>query len=536
MFWLFKDKRDTAIALTFSLIFAFFTSYGWALKNIGALEWDDRIIIFINIVIIAMIVGEGYLRLKGWIVQNKVHVNDGYNNSGGRKYFLGCAIVILTLWIPVFCAYYPGIFSYDVAGQISQATEGYNTHHPLLHTLYILFFYTLVGHKLLHNYTVGIAMASVTQMTVFSMMISYVHLYLYRCGFHRTTRYVLVGMSALLPYFSLLAISMTKDVLFAGFVAVFVTCLCYWEKVPDYFNKKFRIVLYISSVMGVILFRNNGIYGIAVVTGICGVLAFYRKSNYRQFVFTFAGLVMGVLINSGLKAGLQAQSGSLNEILSLPYQQISCVYHNKYDELAKEEVSEIENWIPTVEHYNPYCADGVKGVARGKNHLREFIKFYIKLGIKFPASYIRGGIQNNLGYLYLWDVSHSKIYGNDLEGRQGYLLTDTKQGFGVDHRSQFPALENIYEILYTTNKYQNILILDLLCSPAFYFWGIVLFCFYAVDLGWRIIKLPLLFIAVYMMTLFAGPCVLIRYALPYIICLPVLFDCTFTWNKVKILE
>lgn len=523
MFRLFKERRETIIALIFSTIFAFFNSYGWAIQNIGTLEVSDRIIIFINTVIIAFVVGECYLRLKDWSVQNKIHVSEGYRENEGLKYFIVCIIVMLVFWMPVFCAYYPGLFAYDVAGQIPQTTEGYNTHHPLLHTLYLQFFYDLVGYKLFHSYNAGIALASVTQMISFSIMLSYVHLFLYRMNFHKIVRYMLVGMSALLPYFSVLAISMTKDVLFSGFVAVFVTCLCYWEKMPGYYNKKSRIILYVGSAVGVILFRNNGIYSVVAVTCICGIVSLCKKNNYRQFLLTVMGLIVGLAINDGLKMGLQAQEGSLNEALSLPYQQMSYVYHNKYNELTNEEISEIENWIPTVESYNPYCADGVKGVARGKDNIKDFIKFYIKLGMKYPAPYFRGGTQNNLGYLYLWDVSHAQIYGKDLNGRQGYLLTDTKQGFGVEHRSLFPALENVYEILYTTNEYQNILILRLLCSPALGFWCIVFCFFYTVDMKKRMIKLPFLFIAIYILTLFAGPCVLIRYALPYIICLPLLF-------------
>lgn len=430
--------------------------------------------------------------------------------------------MIFLLWIPVFLAYYPGLFAYDVMSQIPQAIGSYSTHHPLIHTLYLQFFYNLIGGKLLNNYNSGIAFASLVQMFLFSMMISYTHLFFRRIGVWRWVRYMLIGLTAILPFFSMLAISMTKDVFFSGFVALFVTNLCYWEKDENYYGRMLTVIFYIISICGVILFRNNGIYGVVIVTLGIGCSLILREKRSKQFLYTLVGLLIGILINCGLKVGLQAQKGSLNEALSLPYQQISCVYNRNYDELAEDEVKQIRDFIPNVEQYNPSLSDPVKANAYGADDLKGFLSLYMKLGLKYPASYIRAYTQHNLGYLYILDISSSRIYGYTLEERQGYLLTDTKQGFDIEHKSFVPILEKVYERLYTTNKYQDLLILDLLCSPGFYFWGIVLIMFYCADLRCRKLFYPALFVGTYMLTLLDGPCVLIRYALPYIVCFPVM--------------
>ena len=73
MVMLFKEKRDSLIALMFSTVFAFFNAYGRMIKNAGKLDFSDRIIVLVNTVIIALIAGEGYLRLKKWMIQKRAH-------------------------------------------------------------------------------------------------------------------------------------------------------------------------------------------------------------------------------------------------------------------------------------------------------------------------------------------------------------------------------------------------------------------------------------------------------------------------------
>ena len=58
---------------------------------------------------------------------------------------------------------------------------------------------------------------------------------------------------------------------------------------------------------------------------------------------------------------------------------------------------------------------------------------------------------HNAGYFGLTDTSFSRIYGTT--NRQGIFLSDTKDGFGIEHTSYFPELENLYERLYTSNAY-----------------------------------------------------------------------------------
>ena len=136
---------------------------------------------------------------------------------------------------------------------------------------------------------------------------------------------------------------------------------------------------------------------------------------------------------------------------------------------------------------------------------------------------------NTIGYWYLDDLSHSEIYGTDLSARQGYLLSDTKKGFGVESHSLFPSLEKLYENLFSANKYQLIPILSILFNPSFYQWLFFFLIVYALYTKNKASLLCCFLLIGNSITLFFGPCVIIRYAFPLVIFCPILFG--ITYNK-----
>lgn len=529
MLYLFKEKQNTISALLFGALFSAVNLMGQCLENNLSIDAGQYFFIAVKTMIFALIIGEIYLRLEALIKKagekkkNSVSAFDKTASfiDNDRKYFLACFLVLCIAYIPVFLAYYPGLFAYDVDTQIPQFIEGYSKHHNLIHTLYLHFFYYFVGGELLQSYTLGIAWASIVQMLVFSMMISYIHLFLRRIKIDLKVRIVLIGLSALLPFFSVLSISMTKDVFFTGFAGILAVGLYYWEKDAGHYYKTYNQVIYILSIVGTILFRNNGIY--AVLLSACAGIVFmiFLKRNFRYLWCTAIGIILAILISSGMAAVLSAANGSQNEMLSIPYQQMAYVYNTKYESLTQEEKAEIIELIPDAEQYNPHLSDPIKASAIGAYHKKQLLQCYLQLLVKYPVEYVEAFFLHNAGYFYIGDSSHAAIYGASLEKRNGYLLTDTKAGFGVEHKTYFKTLETFYEDLYSANAYQDFFLLRILCSPATYFWIFVLLCFYGIDLR-SFYPVQFAFTFGLIITVLAGPCVLIRYAFPYIICIPVL--------------
>lgn len=520
MLYLFKKKKNTISAMIFGACFTGINLMGKCLENSLTIEGKQYLGIGLAAILGSLLIGEIYLRMENLIAQKGMKRSEHWIKND-KVYFLICTAVLCAAYLPVFLAYYPGLFAYDVDTQIPQYVTGYSKHHNLIHTLYLHFFYYFIGEKVFGSYTVGIAWASVVQMILFSVMISYVHLFLRRRNVSCKIRMTLVALSALLPFFSVLSVSMTKDVLFSGFVGLLCVCLYYWENQESAYKKPGNLLLYIFSIIGTILFRNNGIYAVlfSFLTGT--VFIGIRKKNIRYLASTIVGIAAALMISNGMAGALSASNGSANEMFSIPYQQIAHVYETENAQLTQDEKEEILNLIPDVEKYDPHISDPIKANATGAYQKKELLSCYIKLFFKYPVHYVEAFVMNNSGYLYIGDTSHSEIYGATLSERSGYLLTDTKEGFGVEHKTYFAALETIYERLFSVNEYLNNIVLAAVCSPAVYFWLVILLAFFAFDLRKPCI-IQFAFLAGLMLTMMAGPCALIRYALPYIICLPVL--------------
>lgn len=492
---------------------------GVVYESINQIKYGRGVFLAIAVFLCA----EMYLRLRDMIASKFVKRTDKLLDGNNRKY-LFYMFVTIVMWLPVFLAYYPGLFTYDVFAQIPQPP--YYTQHPLIHTLLLQFFYYEIGEKLTGSYNVGMACYCIIQMLILAAAIAYMHLFLYRMGIGRKARSVLLIYTGIFPVYSVLSISTTKDIIFTAFFLVLFLCLCYWNMAQYFFEERNMQVLYIVSIVGVILFRNNGIY--CVILLIAAILVMMRgRDILKLLLWTVVGIVLAFVIHGALKYSTHALNGSKNEMLSVPYQQISYVYNTRYDELSEDEVLQIEKIIPNVNDYRSECADNVKASGTASENKKEFIEIYLRLLKRYPISYTLAFLRNSMGYWYLFDTTNAEIYGYGPEGRKGYMLTDTKSGFNIEHVSYFPALENLYERWFSLNEYQKNPLLFVLCSLALYFWAVVLCIFYAVGLKSKHILLPVTLLLGYGITVFAGPCALVRYAFPIIVCVPPLFAATF---------
>lgn len=525
---LFRSFKESFNALLFAFLLSFFSVIGYFMNIEDAPLQNKYTYVCVGggiVVILTFLMGELYLRLRDLLLMI-VPKEKPESSSGDIKAYFCYLTVTMLMWLPVFLAYYPGLFAYDVGSQIVQRIGSYTTHHPLIHSLMLQFFWQVIGYKLTGNYNVGMACYTIFQMLLLAMAIAYMHLFLYRMKAGRKFRIVMIVFMGIFPVYSVLAISMTKDIIFAAFFLVLFLCLCYWEMMPDFFEKRHFNVLYVFAAIGTILFRNNGIYGLILL--LIASLVFGGREKRKKFLFlSVASILISLPISGILKAATQASPGSINEMLSVPYQQLSYVYQTKQDELSPDAIKDIETMIPNVEYYRPNLADPVKRDGQAEANIGLFVSLWFRMFVKYPALYIDAFLHNTMGFWYLFDTTNAQIYGYGLEKRQGYLLTDTKPNLHVEHVSYFPALEELYENLFSANKYWDIPWLFILCSLALYVWIVILCTFYAVNQRSRQAILPVAFLLSYIITALMGPCALIRYVFPIISCIPPLFIIIF---------
>lgn len=442
-----------------------------------------------------------------------------------RGYFFRCFCVIFVGWLPVFLAYYPGIFAYDVHTQITMVKNAeYTTHHPLIHTLMLKFFY-LLGERM-GSYTTGIAIYTLFQMVLCALILSYVLWYLYLRRVKSVIRIGMLLFFALWPMNSLLVISATKDTLFSMFMLLFVVLtLRFLEE--EAFRKSIPGcgMLTVSGMM-VVLFRNNGKYALAVWAVIFVVfLLITRMEKWEKGLgigLAIGMLCAGMLVNTVMVKATDAAPGSKNEMFSIPIAQIARCYAFRSSEMPPEMLNDIEKLGISTGDYVLPTADIAKGkmIIEGQEEL--FFRVWWKLFRQYSGVSIDAFLYINQGNISLDDVSHAHVYGSNPEERKGYLITSTAKGYGVEHYSLFPWLEQRYEELFTLNKCQEIPFLATLFAPAFYFWLLAACVLHAIlTKNYKIIVVSMLLLAYYG-TVLLGPCSLVRYMFPLIVSAPVL--------------
>lgn len=509
---IFKSRRERIIYTIFSYIFILLYTVGkyMELNNLTLLIIMKLMFISILLAIILSIFIPKIIEIYKKIFKSNNKIT--FQKSDMKNLFI-YILVLFLCWMPVLIAYYPGIFSYDVYVQIG---KNYTNFQPILHSFILNLFYDF-GFKV-GSVTFGMFLYTIFQMIIFSCSLSYVLLFMKRIGINNKVIKSILLFFGLVPIFSILSISITKDIIFTSFVAILCTNFAYYSTDSNLVNNKKINILTIVSIIGTCFFRNNGKYVIILLL-IMGILLL--KENRKKILsMIFISFIFFSFSNKCLIKILNAQKGPANEMLSIPYQQIASVYYFEKNNLTKNEKKDILEIIPDVKKYNYSLSDPVKTRGRLTNNIKKSAKIYKKYLFKYPIHYVEAFIRNIQGFWYIDDVTNSEIYGKG-NNRQGYLLTDTKKGFNVKHKSYFPVLENIYEKLFSFNKYQDIPIISIIFSLSIYIWIILLLFMYSIKNKQKNVYFVYSFIFLLLLTILAGPCALIRYALPYIVCVPI---------------
>lgn len=482
----------------------------------------------------------GDVRMKA---SERKDVTEKYSWQQAWLFYTG---IILLLWAPVFLAYYPSVFAYDAEGQLYQViAHDYSTHHPLLHTLFLGAFFR-IGGEVFGSYQTGMALHSVVQMVLMAGTFGYALAYLKRRGVGACRRIVLLLFYGLFPTNSILALSTTKDVLFSAFVLLYT--LGMYEMVSP--SKKDTVcgrkeyAVYMLWVVLMLLFRNNAVYAFAgTLPVVCYGLHRTEKGGgtwKRYVLYSLAALALSGVWNAALKTATDARSGSPREMLSVPLQQMARTRVKAEETLTLDVREELEQYLPSewvFAAYNPYLADPVKNRAVIHDNPAGLVKTWVKLGVEHPGIYIDAFLDNSIGYWFLEDQTHARIYGIGTESGFGYLSTDNRTmppGCEVVERSYMPRLRVFMERIVSDNCYQKIPLVRLIFAPAFYWWMLCIYMAAVIYTRRYRLLLPVVFLVIYYMTLLLSPTVLIRYMYPYVVTVPALWLLERCEGRVKV--
>lgn len=458
------------------------------------------------------------------------------------RHFLGAYGVILAGFMIPFATYYPAIMAYDVIPQLDQIrVSGYTTHHPLIHTL-MLSMSLKIGEILpfVNNADrAGLAVYTILQMLIVAGGFAYVYVFMSRKGVHRYLCYFFVLCAAFYPTHGMLAVSITKDTIYAVLVMLFTVFI--W----DLFTREDArepavgwLCAYLVLTVLLLLFRNNSIYAwilfVAIATPVLWKIKRNNRVFFRRICMTHvSALALYLIINLIMTTASHAGNTTYaREMLSVPAQQIARVIAYHGEKLTKQDMSRLErvwgeNNLP---EYVPANADRSKrDISNDKNVLKVLAKEWVSLGIRYPQEYIRAFLLKNKGMWYLEDST----YLNDIYSyAKGYLqitYPGDQQEYvetlvpGYVRHQRLQILQSVYRYFAGGDEvWRYVPPLALIMQPAFYIWLLFYYCVCCIGLKKGTWLLPAVYLLALTGTLLLGPCVLVRYLYPVMLAVPVL--------------
>ena len=523
---LFSSNREKIISLIFGILFVSLYISGLVIASGGGYNEKSMGFMLVSCCLFSAAIGIGYHFINLFLAKQFETAPYESQSLLLRHPLTFPFATMLLCWMPVFFALYPGLFAYDVGSQIPQTFGSYSKHHPLLHTFFLKAFYKL-GEKI-GSYNTGMALSVLVQMAMLALSLAYSIRYLIRIRVKKTTVIAVLIFFSTIPIFPILAVSMTKDILFsAAFLASLIKILELRDGgFKDLGIRNWMLIFVLFTLTA--LLRNNGKYAVFAVVAVFFIEALITKSNRKQTYVLAVTTIMLISVSDAVLTDVtQASEIRKNEMMSVPYQQLARAYKYNPASFSSEDASSLKNLIPNIGNYNQYLSDPIKLTAtvfNSSENQKLFCRIYFKYMLRILDRYAEAFLANTMGYWYLDDISAAPQ-------PWGLFAMYTTSGFGVTHESKFNWLDRTLKMLFNENKYQELPVISVLFNMGMYFWLLLTSIFYCIQQKKKTVTVPLVFIIVYTATIFAGPCAYFRYAFPVIVCIP--FFMAVAYNEPK---
>lgn len=542
-------KRNLSCSVVAGLIFSICMVLGRELCIYGSVDYDASNV-YIKVLLLWPVFTAFMSLLLSWIggfSQGDKALSAFYPNSRytpDYKLFLVLWLIIFVCWIPIFLAAYPGVYRYDAPYQTDYVVLNGRIwgHHPVLHTIYLMVTLTL-GNSLFGSYESGMAIYSISQMLILSVIYAYACYYLAKKKAPLFLQILSAAYFALIPFNGVMAVTATKDTLFAGFFLLSALFTAELAEDPKRFTaSRFELIRYAFVLLCMCVWRNNGIYILIVFLPIV-IIALHRYWK-NLLIMSAAVLVLYAAYSGPMMNLLDVAPGNSREALSVPMQQMARAALYAEDELSEEELNNIHDLINEdyVQKYNARISDPVKSGFKTSVLFREpfrYLKTYFSVGLKCPDVYLDAFLDLSLGNWY-----PDMVYPDTSTGHQYIEYEDWTLAYENTRRSdkqiiparesKLPALDEWLTTYSMDVTQQNVPVFSMLISSGFMFFLIVAVCTVILYFK-RYVRLltPLMLLGLWG-TVMLGPIALFRYSYPLMVCTPFLLYYMWSCSPSKI--
>jgi hypothetical protein len=315
-------------------------------------------------------------------------------------------LIIFLCWLPYFIVLFPGIFSPDSISQFAQGLSIYefSAQHTILHTAIMSAFIRLGD--MLGSHNAGAALYSITQMVMLSLIFSSVIRYLAYRKVCTPGIAIIFGYFALYPVNAIYSVTGWKDVLFGGIcLLLFIVLLEIFRRSEEmlFSGKRLTIICIIAVLF--VLFRNNAVY--AMLLFLPFFLISMRKYWKRTIPLVIICIAIISVFNWCAYNVFSVARANVGDALAVPLQQMARTVRDHNDKLTNAELEKLSVYFHVEllsDIYEPRLADSVKGgglkYAAFQADPAGFVEIWIKLGLKYPLTYIASFLSNSYGYWY----------------------------------------------------------------------------------------------------------------------------------------
>lgn len=380
-------------------------------------------------------------------------------------------VTIILCRLPWLLYSYPGILTPDSINQFEQVLGmiPFSNHHPWVHTMTISLLYH-IGCLFTSSQNGAFVFFTIYQICFMAFAVSYLVWVVSKYTKNLPFLIGLVGIYAFLPYHSVMAICIWKDVLFSGSMLLFCTSLYYLLREGIAKQQLISLILYFLSGFFMCLYRSNGWY--AFILSLPFLLFAFRKKWLIMLPLHLALMSLVLIIKGPLMEHYEVTQPDFVESISIPLQQIGRVIATGQELTVEQE--ELLNKILKTEYvaelYTEYISDNMKELVRANDptyleeHKFDFLKLWFELDAKYPEIFLDAYVAQTRGY-YSPSVSYSVA---EVDG-----IIDNETGLFREYLIGGKLIVKLREILM---KLQEMIPLyGSLWSMGSLFWGTILF-------------------------------------------------------------
>lgn len=464
-------------------------------------------------------------------------------NLSKKAYRLGFIFVVIC-WTLGYLASFPGIYAVDaMTWYLEFSTPSIpvsSQWSPIYAGLFYLFVHT--GKVLFGNYECGLAIFIGIQSLLILWVIKKILIFVQN-SLGNIACIIASLFFALVPTHAIMSMQTLQG---APFMACFAMMMIHLSRMvregEEYWKCRKNRIAFILWGVGSCVLRNNAYY--AFIAFIMFTLFYQRGLRLKLFLSIASILVITMIYKGPVLDMLGVSKGTaLRESLSMPLQQMACVYTKFPEKLTQTQKEALESYITSdaLNSYNaqPEISDVLKSninIARVQHKFKGFVKLYMAIGLRAPYAYLQAAYMKNIGLLYVDKAYPDPRMWHPYLNYASYDLKNP-QYIKIRRLSLFPQYNKLLGKLfgYSENGYggdittifSSIPLFSILCRVSTYFWCSVYFTLYVLYKKQRDSLVYLGMVICFTLTILLGPVIMYRYYAPVVFAFPVIVAALF---------